>query len=104
MTPMSPNEDITMKKTALMSLLGLGLFACVAQASEFDLPGFVTEVEDGRLWVFKENSAELTEFKQHGEPAKQFTVIGAGPKGMTVKSADQQTLDEYLVQAKSHTW
>jgi|UniRef100_A4YC36 acylphosphatase len=104
MTPMSPNEDINMKKTALMSLLGLGLFACVAHASEFDLPGFVTEVEDGRLWVFKENSAELTEFKQHGEPAKQFTVIGAGPKGMTVKSADQQTLDEYLIQAKSHKW
>lgn len=104
MTPMSPNEDITMKKTALMSLLGLGLFACVAHASQFDLPGFVTEVEDGRLWVFKESSAELSEFKQHGEPAKQFTVIGAGPKGMTVKSADQQTLDEYLVQAKSHTW
>ncbi|WP_413495537.1 hypothetical protein [Shewanella baltica] len=93
-----------MKKTALMSLLGLGLFACVAHAREFDLPGFVTEVEDGRLWVFKESSAELSEFKQHGEPAKQFTVIGAGPKGMTVKSADQQTLDEYLVQAKSHTW
>lgn len=99
---MSPNEDITMKKTALMSLLGLGLFACVAHASEFDLPGFVTEVEDGRLWVFKENSAELTEFKQHGEPAKQFTVIGAGPKGMTVKSADKETLDEYLAKVKAN--
>ena len=91
-----------MKKTALMSLLGLSLFACVAHASEFDLPGFVTEVEDGRLWVFKENSAELNEFKQHGEPAKQFTVIGAGPKGMTVKSADQQTLDEYLAKVKAN--
>lgn len=91
-----------MKKTALMSLLGLGLFACVAHASEFDLPGFVTEVEDGRLWVFKENSAELTEFKKHGEPAKQFTVIGAGPKGMTVKAADQITLDEYLSKVKAN--
>lgn len=91
-----------MKKTALMSLLGLGLFACVAHASEFDLPGFVTEVEDGRLWVFKANSAELTEFKQNGEPAKQFTVIGVGPKGMTVKAADQQTLDEYLAKVKAN--
>lgn len=91
-----------MKKTALMSLLGLSLFACVAHASEFNLPGFVTEVEDGRLWVFKENSAELSEFKQHGEPAKQFTVIGAGPKGMTVKSADKETLDEYLAKVKAN--
>ncbi|MGL4711308.1 MAG: hypothetical protein ACRCWP_01740 [Shewanella sp.] len=91
-----------MKKTALMSLLGLGLFACVAHASEFDLPGFVTEVEDGRLWVFKEHSAELTEFKQHGEPAKQFAMIGVGPKGMTIKSADQETLDEYLAKVKTH--
>lgn len=90
-----------MKKKALMSLLGLGLFACVAQASEFNLPGYVTEVEEGRLWVFKENSAELAEFKQYGEPAKQFTVIGAGPKGMTVKAADQQTLDEYLAKIKT---
>ena len=58
--------------------------------------GFVTEIEDGRLWVFKKDSKELEEFKKHGEPAKQFSNIGAGPNGMTVKSADQATLDEYL--------
>ncbi|MGL4938319.1 hypothetical protein [Shewanella sp.] len=34
-----------------LGLLGLGLFACVAHVSEFNLPGFVTEVEGGRLWV-----------------------------------------------------
>jgi hypothetical protein len=63
---------------------------------EFDIPGFVTEVEDGRLWVFREGSQELKDFKASGEPAKQFTDIGNGPNGMTVKAADEQTLKDYL--------
>lgn len=67
-----------------------------SMASAFNMPGFVTEVEDGRLWVFKEGSEALKEFEKHGEPAKQFTNIGAGPNGMTIKAADQKTLDEYL--------
>lgn len=32
--------------------------------------------------------------------AKQFSNIGAGPNGMTVKAANQETLDEYLAEAK----
>ena len=39
---------------------------------------------------------ELEEFKKTGEPAKQFTDIGTGPEGMTVKSADESTLKDYL--------
>ena len=46
--------------------------------------------------VFKAGSKELEEFKQTGEPAKQFTNVGAGHNSMTVKSADQATLDAYL--------
>lgn len=65
-------------------------------ASEFDKPGFVTEVEDDRLWVFREDSQELKDFKATGEPAKQFTDIGSGPNGMTVKAADEKTLKDYL--------
>jgi len=83
-----------MKKVLLTMIVGL--WGSLALASEFDVPGYVTEVEDGRLWVFKAGSAELEEFKKHGEPAKQFTNVGAGPNGMTVKSADQATLDAYL--------
>ncbi|MEZ6936503.1 hypothetical protein [Aeromonas sp. S19(2024)] len=90
-----------MKKiVASAALLGFSLLGSAAFASEFNLPGFITEVEDGRLWVFKEGSPELEEFKQHGEPAKQFSNIGAGPNGMTVKAANQETLDEYLAEAK----
>ena len=79
----------------LACLLG-SLASFSAHSAEHDLPGFVTQVEDGRLWVFKEGSPEHQAFQQHGEPLKQFSNIGAGPNGMTVKSADQATLDDYL--------
>lgn len=89
-----------MKKIALTTLMLSSLFAGTALASQYDRPGFVTEIEDGRLWVFRENSQELKDFKATGEPAKQFTDIGSGPEGMTVKSADEQTLKDYLQAVK----
>ena len=85
-----------MKKLTLSAMLFTTLFAGGTFASEFDKPGFVTEVEDGRLWVFRTDSKEFKDFKANGEPAKQFTDIGTGPNGMTVKSADAQTLKDYL--------
>ncbi|MDD1012765.1 hypothetical protein [Pseudomonas rubra] len=85
-----------MKKMTLAALVLSSLFAGAANASQYDKPGFVTEVEDGRLWVFRADSQELKDFKASGEPAKQFTDIGTGPEGMTVKAADEQTLKEYL--------
>lgn len=43
-----------MKKiVASAALLSFSLLSTAAFASEFNLPGFVTEVEDRRLWVFK---------------------------------------------------
>ncbi|MCY1392010.1 hypothetical protein D3C87_878700 [compost metagenome] len=85
-----------MKKLTLSALLVTSLFAGTTFASQFDKPGFVTEVEDGRLWVFREGPQELKDFKANGEPAKQFTDVGTGPEGMTVKAADEQTLKDYL--------
>jgi hypothetical protein len=89
-----------MKKIALTALMLSSLFAGTALASQYDRPGFVTEIEDGRLWVFRTDSQELKDFKASGEPAKQFTDIGGGPDGMTVKSADEQTLKDYLQAVK----
>lgn len=83
-----------MKKLLLAMLLISA--AGLVSAEKYNLPGYVTEIEDGRLWVFKEGSADYEEFKKSGEPGKQFTNIGDGPDGMTVKSSDQQTLDSYL--------
>ena len=90
-----------MKKTVLTALALASLFATAAFASQYDKPGFVTEVEDGRLWVFREGSAEYQDFQKTGEPAKQFTDIGSGPEGMTVKSADEQTLKDYISSLKN---
>lgn len=85
-----------MKKLTITAALLASLFASVSFASQYDKPGFVTKVEDGRLWVFREDSAELKDFEAHGEPAKQFTEVGNGPDGMTVKSGDPQALKDYL--------
>jgi hypothetical protein len=59
-------------------------------------PGFVTKVEDGRLWVFVEGSDALAEFEASGEPAKHVIRPAAGPRGMTIKAADTQIIDAYL--------
>lgn len=58
--------------------------------------GFYTEIRDGRLWVFRDGSKELEEFKRHGEPAHQVTRIGGAPNGMTIRSSDATVIDEYL--------
>lgn len=63
-------------------------------------PGFVTRVEDGRLWVFTSDSPDLAKFIEHGELAKHIIRPGAGPKGMTVKAPDAETLDAYLALVK----
>jgi hypothetical protein len=85
----------TLIAAALVTLMSASVFA-----SPYDKPGFVTEVEDGRLWVFREGSKELEDFKKTGEPVKQFTDVGSGPNGMTVKAADEQTLRDYLQSLK----
>lgn len=80
----------------LMAGSALAHASSATPSPQHDKPGFTTYIEDGRLWVFKEGSKELEEFKQHGEPIKQFTRIGEGPEGMTVKAADPEHLSGYL--------
>jgi len=75
------------------------LTACSMQGKH-DQAGYLTEVRDGRLWVFKPDSKELAEFQKTGETVKQFTAIGAGPEGMTVRAGDQKTLDGYIAALK----
>lgn len=75
------------------------LFACAAHG-KYDAPGLVTEVKDERIWVFKPDSRELAEFRKTGEMAIQFTSIGGGPDGMTVKATSASVLKEYLEATK----
>lgn len=68
-------------------------------AWRFAKPGFVTTMEDGRLWIFREGSSELGEFQRQGELAKHVTRPGAGPNGITVKSPDNETIMAYMTSA-----
>lgn len=65
-------------------------------SSQFDKAGFVTKVDDGRLWVFKKDAKELAEFIKHGELVKSVTRVGVGPNRMSVRAADAATIDAYL--------
>lgn len=60
-------------------------------------PGFVTVIEDGRLWVFRAGSKDLADFEKHGELAKHVVRPGAGPGGMTIKAPDNETIAAYIV-------
>ncbi|MDZ7641283.1 MAG: hypothetical protein U5J62_04560 [Desulfurivibrio sp.] len=59
-------------------------------------PGFITRVEDGRLWVFRAGSPEFKNFTKSGELAKHVIRPGAGPRGMTLKAPDTATADAYM--------
>lgn len=77
---------------AIAMMMATGALA----STKYDKPGFVTELEDGRLWVFEKDSKDFADFKKHGEPVKQFARIKAGPDGMTIKSSKMETIDAYL--------
>ena len=86
---------VTVRHAVVTVGLALTLTACATTPS-LSKPGFYTEVKDGRLWVFRDGSKELAEFRQHGEPANQVTRIGGGPNGMTIKSSDAKVIDDYM--------
>lgn len=79
------------------ALLGSVLLALAmpVSAADYDKPGFVTKVENGRLWVFKEGSKELAEFEKNGEPTINVSRIGEGPEGMTIKAPSQEVIEAY---------
>jgi hypothetical protein len=67
-----------------------------ADLSKYEKPGFAVAMEKERLWVFRPDSKGYEEFKKSGEPARQVIRPGAGPGGITLKSTDSETLDEYI--------
>ena len=89
-------HHVARRFTVALSVAILVVGCSTTMPSSVSKPGFYTEVRDGRLWVFREGSKELADFKQHGEPPIQATRVGGGPNGMTVKSSDVAVIDEYL--------
>lgn len=74
-----------------------GALATSAFADQpYDKPGFVTKVDDGRLWVFKDGSPELADMQKNGFPEKAAMRIAAGPDGMTIKAPSDDTIQAYL--------
>lgn len=65
----------------------------------YGLPGFAVYEDEGRLWVFRENSGALKEYRTNGEPAKRVTLVGAGPDGRTLMGAETETLQDYMREA-----
>lgn len=83
---------------AVVALTSLPVFASddgFAAGSKYNKAGFVAAIEDGRLWVFKEGSKELEDFKTNGEPALSVAHIGEGPEGMTIKSVSDSIIADY---------
>lgn len=82
-----------MKK--MTAALLLALTALPAFAAGYDKPGFVTKLENGRIWVFAEGSKELADFEKNGEPTIAVSKIGEGPEGMTLRGPSAEVLDAY---------
>ena len=53
------------RTVAALSLLALTGCATAPTAASYAKPGFVTEVRDGRLWVFRAGSKDLEEFHDY---------------------------------------
>lgn len=68
-----------------------------ATARDYARPGFVTKIEDGRLWVFIPGSKELEKFEKAGELAKHVIRPAAGPNRITLKAPDSETADAYML-------
>ena len=65
-------------------------------AAAYAKPGFYTQLDDGRVWVFQEGSKELEDFRTKGKPAKHTVRPGAGPGGITLRGPDSDTLALYI--------
>jgi NADPH-dependent glutamate synthase beta subunit-like oxidoreductase len=78
-----------------ISFIGAGPMGMTIYAQDKDTvlaylaqkPGFITEVEDGRLWVLKGDQKK---------DEKRVTLIGAGPMGVSILAESKDTALEYL--------
>lgn len=90
------------KTFAAATVLAVCAFAAHAGEAEmtagakYNKEGFTTAIINERLWVFKNDSKELADYKTSDiEPAISAMLIGEGPDGMTIKAANADVLAEY---------
>lgn len=85
-----------LKRTLAVAAILASALSATAFADQYDKAGFVTKVQDGRLWVFKEGSKDLADMQKDGLPEKSEMRIGAGPDGMTIKAPSDAVIQAYL--------
>ncbi len=90
------------KNLAAATLLAVCAFAAHADEAEltagaqYNKDGFTAAIIKERLWVFKNDSKELADYKESGiEPGISAMLIGEGPDGMTMKAPTADILTEY---------
>lgn len=87
-----PGEEMSEKHS---TLIGGGPRGMTIKALDDDAileylaskPGFEVEIEDGRLWVLRPGEEKSD---------KHSTMIGAGPRNMTIKALEDDTILEYI--------
>lgn len=78
-----------------VTFVGLGPMGTSVKANDRDLllayyvaePGFDTEIEEGRIWVLAPGETKSD---------KHVTLINKGPRNMTLKGVDRDTLNRYM--------
>ena len=66
-------------------------------------PGFATRLDQrGHLWVFKAGSKALADYDSKGAPAVHNVRPLAGPERITMKEAEEGTIDAFLKAAEYH--
>lgn len=67
-----------------------------ADHSQYNRPGFVTKVIDGRLWILPLDSPSVPDLVAGEGPEKHVTLPGAGPDRKTLKTDSRETAILYL--------
>jgi len=58
--------------------------------------GFATTVRDDIIWAFHPGSEAHETFLQEGDLAKSVTLVGEGPRGMSVRGAEKDVVRAYV--------
>ena len=83
-----------------VSYVGKGPLRCTVRTDSKDTylkyladkPGFWTKVIDGRIWVLEEGSESHGHMIKDGDIAKNITMVGKGPLGVSIRSDDKETV------------
>ncbi len=67
---------------------------------DYAKPGFLTRMEDGRLWVFRAGEQAL-EYIDGPLPGDASIRPGAGPDNRTIKSTEMDVIEEYLLSTEA---